>query len=215
VIYSDQIDALPAESVDPLNRSAMHVATIISLAEALDLRDAGTADHSQTVGRYSELTARELGLDPRRAGRVRLAGVLHDVGKVGLPDSVLRKPGPLTDEEWAEMRRHPEIGARILSGGEFDDIRPWVLAHHERPDGEGYPVGLAGDEIPLEARIVAVADAYEAMTADRVYRPALGAEVAREELLRCAGTQFDERVVDAFLSAVRAHQDALSGQGQL
>jgi len=193
----------------------MHVATIISLAEALDLRDAGTADHSQTVGRYSALTARELGLDPRRAGRVRLAGVLHDVGKVGLPDSVLRKPGPLTDEEWAEMRRHPEIGARILSSGEFDDIRPWVLAHHERPDGEGYPVGLAGDEIPLEARIVAVADAYEAMTADRVYRPALGAEEAREELLRDAGTQFDERVVDAFLSAVRAHQDALSGQGQL
>lgn len=210
VIYSDQIEALPAASMDPSNRSAMHVATIISLAEALDLRDAGTADHSQTVGRYSELTARALGLDPRRVARVRLAGVLHDVGKVGLPDSVLRKPGPLTDEQWAEVRRHPEIGARILSSGEFDDIRPWVLAHHERPDGKGYPAGLAGGEIPLEARIVAVADAYEAMTADRVYRPAPGVEVAREQLLSGAGTQFDGRVVEAFLAAVRVQEDALS-----
>ena len=123
--------------------------------------------------------------------RVRLAGVLHDIGKIGIPDSVLSKPGPLDADEWTEMYTHPEIGARLLSRPEFDDLRSWIAAHHERPDGLGYPRALAGEDIPLEARILAVADAYEAMTADRVYRPALGEEAARAELEAGAGTQFD------------------------
>jgi putative nucleotidyltransferase with HDIG domain len=175
---------------------------VLTLAEALDIRDTGTARHSRTVGGYAELMARELGLEPALVERVRLAGVLHDVGKIGVPDAILGKRGPLNPSEWLEMRKHPEIGARILGSPYFDDLRLWVLAHHERPDGRGYPFGLAGDEIPLEARIVAVADAYEAMTTDRVYRPSLGEAAAREELRRCAGTQFDERVVEAFLHAL-------------
>jgi HD-GYP domain-containing protein (c-di-GMP phosphodiesterase class II) len=139
--------------------------------------------------------------------RIEIAGKLHDVGKVGLPDSILRKPGKLTSEEWDEMRRHPQIGADILGSGHFEDIRAWILAHHERPDGAGYPFGLTGDEIPLEARILSVADAYEAMTADRVYRPALGVKEARAELRRWAGAQFDPRVVLAFLAALEQEDD--------
>jgi HD-GYP domain-containing protein (c-di-GMP phosphodiesterase class II) len=124
------------------------------------------------------------------------------IGKLGVADAVLKKPGPLTDEEWVEMRRHPELGARILDHANLRDISGWVLAHHERIDGRGYPHGLAGDEIPLEARILAVADAYEAMTADRAYRAALGHDAAQEELRAGSGTQFDPAVVEAFLAVV-------------
>ncbi len=134
--------------------------------------------------------------------RIRAAGVLHDIGKLGVADAVLKKPGPLTDEEWEEMRRHPELGARILDHANLRDISGWVLAHHERVDGGGYPNGLAGAAIPLEARILAVADAYEAMTADRAYRGALGHDAAQTELCAGAGTQFDPRVVEAFVAAI-------------
>jgi diguanylate cyclase (GGDEF)-like protein/putative nucleotidyltransferase with HDIG domain len=179
-----------------------HLATVLSLAEALDLRDGGTARHSQTVGRYAEMMARWLGLPGERVERVRLAGILHDIGKVAISDAVLQKPGPLDDQEWALMRQHTEIGARILSSPDLSDIREWVLCSHERPDGTGYPRGLSGDQIPLEARILAVADAYEAMTADRVYRRAIGERAAREELERCSGTQFDPDVVSTFIRAL-------------
>jgi HD-GYP domain-containing protein (c-di-GMP phosphodiesterase class II) len=135
---------------------------------------------------------------------VRLAGVLHAIGKIGISDRVLSKAGPLDAEEWQEMYTHPEIAARLLSRAEFDDLRAWILAHHERPDGLGYPYGLKADAIPVEARILAVADAYEAMTADRVYRPALGAEAARAELDAGAGSQFDREVVGVFLTALDA-----------
>jgi putative nucleotidyltransferase with HDIG domain len=164
------------------------------------VRDAGIARHSQIVGRYSEAMARELGLSPGHTDRVRLAGVLHDVGKVGVPDAILRKPGPLSPEEWAEVTKHPETGARLLGGPSFTDVCSWVLAHHERPDGTGYPHGLRGSQIPLEARILAVADAYEAMTSDRPYRKALSEAEARAELRWGAGDQFDELVVATFLT---------------
>jgi HD-GYP domain-containing protein (c-di-GMP phosphodiesterase class II) len=136
------------------------------------------------------------------AERIRAAGVLHDIGKLGVADAVLQKPGPLTDDEWADMRRHPELGARILDHANLRDISAWVLAHHERVDGGGYPLGLAGEQIPLEARILAVGDAYEAMTADRPYRAALGHDAARDQLRACVGTQFDPRVVEAFLDVL-------------
>jgi diguanylate cyclase (GGDEF)-like protein/putative nucleotidyltransferase with HDIG domain len=178
------------------------LATALRLAEALDIRDAGTAAHSQTVARYAEATARALGLAPERCERVRYAGIVHDVGKIGVPDAILCKPGALTPEEEAEMRKHPEIGARILAGSDLSDISAWVVAHHERPDGSGYPLGLSRDEIPLEAQIIAVADAYEAMTNDRVYRSALPPVVAQNELIRGIGRQFDAGVVHAFLSYV-------------
>ena len=201
VIYSDEVArtlALPGGQVD----GQLQLATVIALAEALDIRDTVTGQHSHTVGRYSELMARELGLEEEHVERVRLAGVLHDIGKIGVSDRVLSKPGPLDADEWQEMYTHPEIAARLLSRPEFDDLRAWILAHHERPDGAGYPYGLSGDEIPLEARILAVADAYEAMTADRVYRPSLGAETARAELKAGAGSQFDAQVVSAFVRAL-------------
>jgi HD-GYP domain-containing protein (c-di-GMP phosphodiesterase class II) len=128
---------------------------------------------------------------------VRAAGILHDIGKLGIADAILHKPGRLDDQEWAEIERHPELGSRILEHANLRDIAAWVLHHHERVDGTGYPRALAGDEIPLEARILAVADAYEAMTSDRPYRAALPLAVAREELRRGAGRQFDGEVVSA------------------
>jgi diguanylate cyclase (GGDEF)-like protein/putative nucleotidyltransferase with HDIG domain len=200
VIYSDEVARTLAQTGHASGE--LQLATVIALAEALDIRDTGTGQHSHTVGRYAELMARALGFDEERVERVRLAGVLHDIGKIGIPDRVLSKPGPLDAEEWQEMYTHPEIGARLLSRPEFDDLRAWILAHHERPDGLGYPRALGASEIPLEARILAVADAYEAMTADRVYRPALGEEAARAELEAGAGTQFDAGVVEAFLRAL-------------
>ena len=200
VIYSDEV----ARALDEGTQAGteLQLATVIALAEALDIRDTGTGQHSHTVARYAELMARELGLEEERVERVRLAGVLHDIGKIGISDRVLTKPGPLDKCEWQEMYTHPEIGARLLSRPEFADLREWILAHHERPDGLGYPHALRADQIPIEARILAVADAYEAMTADRCYRAALGEAAARAELEGGAGTQFDASVVAAFLRAL-------------
>jgi diguanylate cyclase (GGDEF)-like protein/putative nucleotidyltransferase with HDIG domain len=202
VIYSDEV----ARALDHGTQAGteLQLATVIALAEAIDIRDTGTGKHSHTVARYSELMARELGLDEDRIERVRLAGVLHDIGKIGISDRVLTKPGPLDQSEWKEMYTHPEIGARLLSRPEFADLREWILAHHERPDGLGYPHGLKAGQTPLEARILAVADAYEAMTADRCYREALGEAAARAELEAGAGTQFEATVVAALLRALDA-----------
>jgi diguanylate cyclase (GGDEF)-like protein len=179
------------------------LAVMLDLAEAVDMRFSGSARHSETVGRYAEMMARELGLPERHINRVRLAGMLHDIGKVGVPDSILRKPGPLTEDEIEVIRRHPELGGQILEHPSLVDVRAWVSAHHERPDGLGYPRGISGEQLPLEARIVAVADAYEAMTSDRSYRDSLGHVRARAELLRCAGSQFDRHVVEVFLATLR------------
>src|SRR5437588_9008478 len=202
VIHSAEVGAILTGN--PPNRGGDHaqLATVLSLAEALDVRDTGTSRHSQTVGRYSEMMARSLGLGREHVERVRLAGVLHDIGKIGVPDAILSKPGPLTDEEYAQMRKHPEIGARILGGSGLEDIRRWILGHHERPDGRGYPDKLVDEEIPVEAKILAVADAYEAMTSDRVYRKSIGTQAARDELRRHSGSQFDPRVVEAFLQVL-------------
>jgi diguanylate cyclase (GGDEF)-like protein/putative nucleotidyltransferase with HDIG domain len=202
VIYSREVAGILTPLDRPNGPRNEHLATVLALAEALDIRDAATARHSKTVGRYAELIAREIGLGPDVIERVRLAGVLHDIGKIAVSNSLLSKPSALTPDEWAEMRRHCEIGARILANARLADIGEWVLAHHERPDGDGFPFGIANGEIPLEARILAVADAYEAMTSDRAYRSALSPEDAREELLRNRGTQFDPRVVEAFLRAL-------------
>jgi diguanylate cyclase (GGDEF)-like protein len=209
VMFSREIALIAPTVQRPQEQTEIHLATMLSLAEALDLRDNGTADHSQTVGRYCALIAEELALPPDRIKRIEIAGTLHDIGKIGLPDSVLRKRGGLNEGERAQVRRHPEIGAEILKSGNFEDIRGWILAHHERPDGRGYPKGLSGEEIPFEARILAVADAYEAMTADRVYRSAIAKHAARAELLRCAGTQFDPRIVAALLAALGRDSSSL------
>jgi diguanylate cyclase (GGDEF)-like protein len=180
----------------------LRLAAVLLLAETLDMRDPSTARHARTVGRFASRTATALGLCGERVERIQAAGVLHDLGKLGIADAILHKPGPLDEAEWREMRRHPEVGARILEHAGMHDIALWVGQHHERMDARGYPLGLASDEICLEARILSVADAYEAMIVDRPYRRALPVEEARAELLRGAGTQFDPQVVDAFLSTL-------------
>jgi diguanylate cyclase (GGDEF)-like protein/putative nucleotidyltransferase with HDIG domain len=203
VIFSEEVvESLAADGTADTRQAVEQVAAVLILAETLDLRDSGTAQHSQTVGRLCEIAATALGLPADRVERVRLAGLLHDLGKIGVADTILQKPGALSEAEWNEMRKHPELGARILSGANLDDLSAWVLAHHERPDGRGYPSGLAGDEIPLEARILAVADSFEAMTSDRVYRKGMPVSDALAELRACAGTQFDGDVVEAFVGAV-------------
>jgi diguanylate cyclase (GGDEF)-like protein/putative nucleotidyltransferase with HDIG domain len=178
------------------------VMAVLNIAEAVDLRFSGSARHSETVGRYAEMMARELGLPEWRISRIRLAGILHDIGKAGVPNSILHKPGPLTVEEYEVIKHHPELGAQMIEHISLSDVREWVVAHHERPDGLGYPLGLRAGAIPLEARIVAVADAYEAMTSDRPYRDSIGYDAAFAELGDGAGTQFDASVVAAFIAAL-------------
>ena len=209
VIYNREIAAnLLGEQSREAAMNEGHLAAVLVLAETLDMRDSGTARHSQLVGRYARSIAVELGMEPERVERMHLAGVLHDIGKIGIRDSILQKPDALDSTEWTEMRKHPELGARILQGANLDDISGWVLAHHERPDGKGYPSGLAGGAIPIEARILSVVDAYEAMTNDRVYRAALPEDEARAELIRWSGTQFDPRVVSAFIALLEREDRA-------
>jgi diguanylate cyclase (GGDEF)-like protein/putative nucleotidyltransferase with HDIG domain len=175
---------------------------VLDMAEAVDLRFSGSARHSETVGRYAEMAAREMGLPEWRISRIRLAGILHDIGKAGVPNSILQKPGKLTVEEYEIVKRHPALGAQMIEHVSLSDVREWVAMHHERPDGLGYPLGLHAGQIPLEARIVAVADAYEAMTSDRPYRDAIGYDAALAELRHGSSTQFDALVVEAFVAAL-------------
>jgi HD-GYP domain-containing protein (c-di-GMP phosphodiesterase class II) len=167
----------------------------------------GTVDYFVNPRRLAsdlaDLTARKLRLSGEQIARVRLAALVCGMGRDQLPSAILNKHGPLTDEEWTEVRRQPELGAALLSDVSFDDIREWILCHRERPDGSGYPRGLVGEQIPLEARILAVVDAYAAMTSDRPYRSGRSHLDACRELLRCAGTQFDPAVVRAFVRGSR------------
>ncbi len=200
VVYSVELeDVLSGDPSRGLTERRTHLSTVLSLAEVLDLRDARTAAHSLNVSRYCELIGNELGLPAQRVQRLRLAGMLHDIGKVGIPDAILDKPGPLSPGEWDQVRRHPEMAARILGARELTDIREWVLARHEQPDGHGYPRGLSADAIPLEAKILAVAESYDAITSERPYRPARSNEEALAEIGRYAGSQFDGAVVDALV----------------
>ena len=175
-----------------------------SLAKAVDARDAYTGSHSQRVSELAARIALQLGADAELVELTRLAASLHDLGKLAVPEEILRKPGPLTDPERMVLERHPQIGFRMLESLGVDPVAEWVLHHHERWDGTGYPDGLHGDSIPLGARIIFVADAYDAMTSERVYQRRLTDEEALRELARCAGTQFDPEVVAAFASDLGA-----------
>jgi HD-GYP domain-containing protein (c-di-GMP phosphodiesterase class II) len=173
--------------------------TIFAFVRAIDARDPYTARHSEKVAGYAVRLAEALGVPPRDCARIHLSGMLHDVGKVGLERSVLHKPGALSDDEWEQVREHPALSAHIIGAvARFAVYVPGARHHHERFDGRGYPDGLAGTDIPLDARILAVADAYDAMTSDRSYRPALGHDEAIERLRADAGTQFDPDCVRAF-----------------
>ena len=214
VLHSDALASVDFEREDPRDLAGERfLAVVLDLAEAVDLRFSGSARHAETVGRYAEMMARELGLSEARVARVALAGTLHDIGKVGVPDTILQKPGKLTDEEFEVIKTHPGLGAQILEHPSLADVRAWVGAHHERPDGRGYPRGLSGEQIPLEARILAVADAYEAMTSDRAYRASLGPDAAHAELERCAGSQFDLRVVRALLDVLLRETERAAAEG--
>ena len=208
VIYNPDIIAGMGQDALQPEAAQSQVSSVLVLAETIDVRDSGTAQHSQAVSRYARAIATELGLAQPAVERLALAGVLHDVGKIGISDAVLKKPGPLDEAEWQEMRAHPELGARILAGANLGDVAEWVFAHHERMDGDGYPLGLRGEQIPLEARILAVADSYEAMTSERPYSPVRSREEAAAELRRCAGSQFDADVVEALLRSVRSDRRA-------
>jgi diguanylate cyclase (GGDEF)-like protein len=202
VISSAEVPGILERASSGGVNGAVGLDALLSLAEALDMRETGSATHCRRVGRLAELTARELGLAPDAVERVRLAGILHDVGRVALPDALVRKSGPLSDDEWTLMRTHPEIGARMIATTRHNDISSWVLLHHERPDGRGYPEGRRAEGVPLEAWIVGVADAYEAMTRDRPHRAALDADAAAAELRSQAGRQFPPEVVEALLRTV-------------
>ena len=168
-----------------------------SLAKAVDLRDTYTGSHSARVAELAARVAARLGLDQEQVELSRLAGSLHDLGKLAIPEEILRKPGPLTGPERLVLERHPQIGFRMLDSLGIDPVAEWILHHHERWDGTGYPDRLPGPEIPLGSRIIFVVDAYDAMTSDRVYRGRRSQEDAVAELERCAGTQFDPEVVAA------------------
>jgi HD-GYP domain-containing protein (c-di-GMP phosphodiesterase class II) len=171
--------------------------TLVSL---VDLRDSYTGGHSTRVADYVRPIALQMQLTDREIETVIMAASLHDIGKIGVPEHILRKPGKLTEEEFEYIRKHPEFGWMVLRGVDgFEEVGEMMLHHHERLDGGGYPGGLSGDEIPLGARIIAVADSFDAISSDRPYRKAAPPEEAAAELCRCAGTQFDPDVVEAFM----------------
>ncbi len=173
---------------------------ITALANAIDAKSPWTKGHSERVTSYAVAIAQEMGMDEKGIEDIRIAGLLHDIGKIGTYDVLLDKPGRLTEEEYEIVKRHPEKGVELLYPiKHLRHILPWIRHHHERWDGKGYPDGLKGQEIPLQARILAVADTFDSMTAERPYRQTPGREKAVEELRRCSGTQFDPDVVDAFL----------------
>jgi diguanylate cyclase (GGDEF)-like protein len=203
-VYSDAIDfALSAEEAAERNLRAGLLNTVHALARAVDAKDGYTHSHSQRVARYAAELGRALGLPEERLEMVRTAGVLHDVGKIGIPDAVLLKPAKLDDDEFAVMRRHSELGRDIIAGAGLEEIATWVLHLHERFDGRGYPEKLVAENIPLESRILHCADALEAMTSSRIYRPGMETERALAELERGAGTQFDPHVAAALIDLVR------------
>lgn len=177
---------------------------LATFSAALEARDPYLRGHSARVTSIAEGLARKLGWRSERLDALRLGGSLHDVGKLAVEASVLRKPGPLTEEELAQIRTHPVAGARLIE--RVDDFRsalPYVLHHHERWDGAGYPHGLGGEEIPIEARLLGVADAFDAMTSERSYRPTLSVDQALAELQRCAGSQFDPGLAATFVEGWR------------
>lgn len=183
--------------------------TIKSISSALDAKDNYTHGHSHRVTLFSLIIAKELNLDDSFMEQIELSGLLHDIGKIGVPEDILCKPGKLTDEEYKIIKLHPERGKKILKGiSKLSNVSIWLASHHERWDGRGYPQGMAGEEIPIAARILAIADTYDAMTSNRSYRKGLPHEVAREEIKKCAGSQFDPAMVDIFLKVEKVFEDA-------
>lgn len=204
------VNAISDQAASALRRASLHeqleesfLQTVLALAKAIDARDTYTQDHSQRIAGYTDALCRKLDIDEEQIMTIRSAAALHDIGKIGVPDEILRKPGPLTSQDWDLMKRHPKIGADIIAPViKLSRVAPIIIAHHEKYDGSGYPYGLKGDQIPLGARILAVVDAYIAITDERVYRKARSHAEAISELTKNSGVQFDPKVVDEFLILV-------------
>jgi len=191
-------DLSARERIERLERQS-RLSAVRALAAAVDARDTATRFHSQQVAVLAVEVSRSLGFSESRLRLVELAALLHDVGKIALPDAILNKTEKLSDADWLELRQHSARGEDILRATELNEILPWVRGHHERWDGGGYPDGLRGAAIPLEARVLSVCDTYDAMTSDRAYRAALTTDAAAAELVASSGTQFDPRIVQALL----------------
>jgi diguanylate cyclase (GGDEF)-like protein len=205
VIYdSGIVEALDSRQHVERLKEQTHSRLVETLAAAVDARDPYTQDHSANVSRLCIRVATALGLDDVHTELLGAAGQLHDIGKLGVPDAVLRKPGSLTDGEYALIKEHPALGVRILAASARPEMLPWILQHHERLDGTGYPSGLGAESIVLEARILSVCDAYDAITTDRPYRSGAPADSAIEELRRHTGTQFDSEIVEILASVVQS-----------
>ena len=188
-------------------------ATLVSLSKAIDLRDSDTEGHCRRVVEYSLMMGRFLKFSDDELLRLCHGALLHDIGKIGVPDAILHKPGPLTAEEWAVMRTHPHLGALMVADvRQLEKAREVILAHHERFDGKGYPNGLVGDTVPLAARVFTIADAFDAMVSDRPYRRAMSLSDARSEVRRCSGTQFDPEAVAAFESISDSELEAAANK---
>ncbi|MGH7642860.1 MAG: HD-GYP domain-containing protein [Candidatus Dormibacteria bacterium] len=188
-------------------------ATLVSLSKAIDLRDSDTEGHCRRVVEYSLMMGRYLKFSDEDLLRLCHGALLHDIGKIGVPDAILHKPGPLTEDEWTVMRTHPQLGALLVADvRQLEKAREVILAHHERFDGKGYPNGLAGESVPLAARVFTIADAFDAMISDRPYRSAMSLMDARSEVRRCCGTQFDPTAVEAFESISDAELEAVSNK---
>ena len=198
---NDEVKKQTAIAVERAQRLELRNDEVVSmLAVAIDARDRYTNGHSLRVAAYTAALARKIGLDERHVKKLRREATLHDIGKIGIPDSVLNKPGRLTDKEYDMIKSHTTIGADILARSrEMGSAIDVARFHHERYDGSGYPYGLAGDDIPFHARIVAIADAYDAMSSDRIYRGRLSRDVVRAELVKGKGTQFDPSLLTSFL----------------
>jgi putative nucleotidyltransferase with HDIG domain len=190
-----------------------HFEAITALAEALEAKDSVTRNHSDRMLRFAIQIAGRLGLNEDRKEGLRYLAVLHDIGKIGIPEHILLKPGKLTDEEYSVMKQHPVIGAQLVQKVSFlSEIAPLIHAHHEQYDGNGYPQGLSGSDIPIESRIVSVLDAFDAMTSDRPYRQSIGLDRAIQELKDFAGSQFDPCVVEEFITILLEQDDMDSGE---
>ena len=220
-IYQTQLEQRVYEQTQQI-RSAMdeinlsYESTLTALVRSLDAREKEVGSHSERVMSYTLHLAREMGLADPDLSIIAKGSLLHDIGKIGVSDNILLKPGKLTDEEWIQMKKHPQIGYEIPCDINFlKGASDFILAHHERYDGHGYPFGLKGTEIPLCARIFALADTLDAMTSDRIYRKALPFQVMIDEVIRCKGSQFDPEVVDEFVAIPRRHWEEVAGHSFL
>ena len=211
IAQMNQIKHINSELSDTYEKlEQAYLESIQTLRYTVEVKDSYTRGHSDRVSEYSVLLGKHLGLPQADLDTLRVGGLFHDIGKIGVPDAILQKNGKLDDDEYSQIKQHPNIGIHILSHAKiFQNILPIVEHHHEKFDGTGYPSRLAGNDIPYLARIAAVADSFDAMASRRAYRNSLPLDVIIDEFERCKGTQFDPEIADVFLDILRNHRDEI------